>query len=163
MPPLILLGLITGLPLILSVLLRVKPTFLFVSIVTGYFWAQYLGESAELTIRSLVQISHPEVVVPVGLLILPVALTLLFMRKTLAASALPFQFIVLVADSVLLMSFLLPLLTPGIQGAIYQTHAGSIIRQAHDINIAAVAALHLVVMFITKPAHHGKGHHSKHK
>ncbi|HSX23498.1 MAG TPA: hypothetical protein VLE74_00130 [Candidatus Saccharimonadales bacterium] len=163
MPPLILLALLAGLPLILTTLLRVKPLYLFVSIVIGYFWVQYLGESAELVMRSLVQVSHPDVVIRLGLLLVPFVLTLLFMRKTLSTSALPFQFILLVADSALLTLFLLPLLTPGTQGAIYQTHAGNVVRQAHDVAIVAVAALHLIVMYMTKPASHVKGHHGRHK
>lgn len=156
MPPLIILALILGLPLALAVLLRVKPLYLFTSIVTGYFWAQFLGDSAELTIRSMVHVSHPDVVIRLFLLLIPIALTFALMRKTLSASALPFQFILLVADSLLLGVFLVPLLTSGTQEAIYQTHAGNIFRQAHDVAIAAVAGLHLLVMFIMRPKHHGK-------
>jgi hypothetical protein len=163
MPPLLLLFLIIGLPLGLTVLMRIKPTYVFISIVAGYFWAQYLGDSAELTIRSLVQVSHPEIVIRLGLLLAPLVLTLLFMRKSLPASALPFYFAVMAADSLLLATFLVPLLTPGTQGAIYQTHAGSVLRQAHDVTIAGVAAIHLLVMYITKPSHHGKARRGKHK
>lgn len=161
MPPIILLAVITGLPLALAVLLRVKPLYLFVSIVTGYFWVQFLGDTAELIVQSLVQISHPDITVRLGLLLLPVAFTFLLMRKTLSASALPFQFILLVADSLLLAAFLIPLLSAGTQGAIYQTHAGVIARQAHDVSIAGVAGLHLLVMFLMRPKHgkHGGRRH----
>lgn len=160
MPPLILLASITGLPLLLAVLLRIKPLYLFVSIVTGYFWTQFLGSTAELILRSLIHISHPEVVIQLILLLVPVGLAFALMRKTLSASALPFQFILLVANSLLLATFLVPLLTAGTQQAIYQTHAGSIFHQAHDVTIAAVAGLHLLVMFVMRPKHHGK--HGKH-
>lgn len=156
MPPLILLAIITGSPLVLAVLLRVKPLYLFVSIVTGYFWAQFLGDSGELVLRSFIQVPHPEVTIRLVLLLAPVILTLLLMRKTLSASALPFQFILLVTDSFLLATFLMPLLTPGIQGTIYQTNAGGIFRQSHDVAIAAVAGVHLLVMFLMRPKHHGK-------
>lgn len=161
MPPIILLAVVTGLPLALAVLLRVKPLYLFVSIVTGYFWVQFLGDTAELIVRSLVQISYPDITVRLGLLLLPVVFTFLLMRKTVSASALPFQFILLVADSLLLATFLIPLLSPGTQGAIYQTHAGSIVRQAHDVSIAGVAGLHLLVMFLMRPKHgkHGGKRH----
>ena len=162
MPPLVLLAAIFGLPLLIVVLLRIKPLYLFASIVTGYFWVQFLGDSAELTLRSLANISHPDVVIRVGLLFVPFVLTLLFMRKTLPVGALPFQFILLVADSLLLAGFLVPLLTPGTQGAIYQTHVGSIFHQAHDVTIAGVAALNLIVMYLTRPHHEGKGHGKKH-
>ncbi len=122
---------------------------------------QFLGSTSELIVSSVVHISNSTIVTNVGLLLLPVLLTFLLMRKTLSASALPFQFILLVADSLLLAMFVLPLLSGGVQGAIYQTHAGNVFRQAHDVTIAAVAALHLVVMFIMRPKLHGK-HRGKH-
>lgn len=156
MSPLILLALAVGLPLVLSVLLRVKPLYLFVSVVTGYFWAEFLGESAELTLRSFIHISHPDVVIRVVLLLIPLALTIVLMRKTLSINALPFQFILLVANSLLLATLLIPLLTPGTQSALYQTNAGSIFRQSHDVAIAAIAGLHLLVMYIMRPKHHSK-------
>lgn len=157
MPPLILLGLLIALPLLALVWLRVKPLFVFVSIVTGFFWTEFLGEPAELTLRSMVQVSHPEVVIRLVLLLAPLILTLLFLNKSLAAGALPFQFVLLVADSLLLAALLVPLLTLGVQGAIYATHGGSIFRQAHDVIIAGVASVHLIVMYFSgKPAGHRK-------
>ncbi len=162
MSPLIVLALIAGVPLLLASVFRIKPLYFFVSIVTGYFWAQFLGETAELTLRSTIHISNPDVVMRVGLLLIPVVLTFAFLRKTLSTSALPFLFFLLVADSLLLTTFLLPLLTPGMQNAIYQTQAGSVVRQAHDVAIAGVAGLHLVVMLIMRSKlPHGKGRHRK--
>ena len=163
MPPLIQLAIITGLPLALAVLLRVKPLYLFVSIVTGYFWAQFLGEPAELILRSMVHMEQADIAARVGLLLIPVGLTFALMRKTLSTAALPFQFFLLVADSILLATFLLPLLTISAQDAIYQnTYSGNIMRQAHDVIIAGVAALHLLVMFVMRPKIHGKGKRRKH-
>lgn len=162
MSPLILLALIAGLPLLLVSLFRIKPLYFFVSIVTGYFWALFLGETTELTLRSTVHMSNPGVVARVGLLLIPVVLTFALMRKTLSAAALPFLFFLLAADSLLLTTFLLPLLTPGTENAIYQTQAGSVVRQAHDVAIAGVAGLHLVVMLVMRPkSPHGKGKHRK--
>lgn len=163
MPPLIVLAVLTGLPLLLAVLLRVKPLYLFVAVVTGYFWTEFLGSTAELIVQSFVKTSNIDVITNVGLLLIPVVLTFVLMRKTLSASALPFQFFLLVANSLLLATFLLPLLSPGLQGAIYQTNAGNIMRQSHDVIIAGVAGLHLLVMFIMRPKLHGKGKHNKHK
>ena|SRR3989344_192337 len=162
MPPLIILAVIAGLPLALSVGLRVKPLYLFVATVTGYFWVQFLGDTAVLIVSSVIHISYPDVVTNIGLLLLPVTLTFVLMRKTLSTSALPFQFILLVADSLLLTIFLLPLLSPGVQGAIYQTPVGNVFRQAHDVAIAGVAALHLVVMFLMRPKLHGKHSGKRH-
>lgn len=161
MSPLILLAVIAGLPLLLSIVMRVKPLYMFVGIVTGYFWMFFLGESAELTLRSLVRISQPDVVIRLALLLIPVILTLVLMRKTLSSSALPFQILLLIADSALLASFIIPILSAGTQNAIYQTKIGNIFALAHDDIIAIAAGFHLIVMFFMRPKpHHGKA--SKH-
>lgn len=161
MSPLILLALLVGTPLVIATLLRVKPLYLFVSIITGYFWAQFLGDTATFMLRSILHVSHLEVVIQVGLLLIPVVLTFMLMRKTLSASALPFQFILLASDSLLLALFLIPLLTPAAQNAIYQTSVGNIFRQANEVSIAAIAGLHVLVMFFMRPRPHGK-HSRKH-
>ncbi len=158
MPPTILLSLIIGIPLLLEIFLRVKPLYLFVAIVTGYFWVQFLGSTAELIVRSIVKSSNAEVMTNVGLLFIPLFFTFLLMRKTLSTSSIPFQFVLLLADSILLATFLVPLLSAGTQGAIYQTNIGNIFRQSHDVSIAAIAGLHLLVMFFMRPKLHGKKH-----
>lgn len=160
MSPVILLALIAGLPLVLAIALRIKPLYLFVGIVTGYFWAEFLGESAEFTLRTFVSIDNPGVVIRLVLLLAPVLLTFFLMRKTLSKASMPFQLVLLLADSLLLATFVLPLLSAGTQGAIRQTSTGSIFWQAHDVAIAIIAGLHLLVMFIMRPRDHGK--HGKH-
>lgn len=164
MPPLILLAILAGLPLLLTVVLRVKPLYVFVSIVCGYFWADLLGDPVELMLRSLIRVSHLDVMVRVALLLIPLVVTLFLLRKSLSTAALPFQFILLLADSILIVTLLLPLLTTGVQVTIYATHAGNVFRQAHEILIAGVAGLHVLVMWIMRPRHHDDGHgkHKKH-
>lgn len=162
MTPLIALAATVGLPLVLLTLLRIKPMYAFVSIVTGYFWVQYLGDSAELALRSFVHISSPGIVIRLVLLFLPLLLTLILMRKTLSASALPFQLILLLANSILIATFLIPLLSTGMQNSLYQTQVGNILRQSHNIIIATVAGLHLLVMYIMRPNKHDSPGHSKH-
>lgn len=162
MSPLILLLILGVLPLVLFALLRVKPLYLFVSIVSGYFGVQFLGEPTELIVHSLVRFNHVDVIVRVVMLLAPLVVTLLLMRKTLSTSSLPFQFILLVANSLFLLVFLLPLLTVGVQGSIYSSAAGNFLRQAHDLIITGVAGMHVLVMWIMRPKHHDE-HHGKHK
>lgn len=160
MSVLIILGLLAGLPLILSTLLRVNPLFMFVSIVSGYLWVQFLGETTELIIQSFVQVQHIDVVARVILLLLPLLLTFIFLRKTLSVSALPLYFGLLVMDSLLLVTILLPLLTPGFQDSVYATQSGETLRSGHDLIVSGVAALHLVVMYVLRPkSQSSKKHH----
>lgn len=164
MPPLVLLGLIAGLPLLLFIILRVKPLYIFVSIVTGYFLVTMLGDTAGLTFSSMIHFSGSDAFIQLVLLLLPLIITLFLMRKTLSPAALPFQLILLIANALMLAEFIVPLLPPGTQHAIYSTSIGSILRQAHDVLIAGVAGLHVLVMWIMRPRHqgeHGHGHHGK--
>ncbi len=162
MPPVILLGLIMGLPLILFAVLRVKPLYLFTTIITGYLWVQYLGEPAELMLDSLVNMRYPDVVARLILLLLPLALTLFFMKGSLPASSLPFQFFLLVANSLLLGTIVINNLTPGLQASLQSTNAGSIAHQSSDVLIAGIAGLHVLVMWIMRPRHDsGHGHRKK--
>lgn len=164
MPPLVLLGLLAGVPLLLLTILRVKPLYVFVSIITGYLWVQYLGDPADLMVRSMVQVANPDVFARIGLLLIPLVITLLLMRKSLPASALPFQFFLLVANSILLAVLIINLLPSGVRTSLYATNAGDIVRQASDVLIAGIAGLHVLVMWIMRPRHsagHGK-HKKKH-
>jgi hypothetical protein len=165
MPPIILLALLAGVPLVLLTVLRVKPLYIFTSVITGYLWATFLGEPAELMLQSLVHVAHPGSVARLVLLAIPIVLTLLLMRKSLPASSLPFQFFLLVANSLLIATFVLNLLPPGTRDSLYATNPGNILRQANDVLIAGIAGLHVLVMWIMRPRHHegahGHGHHKK--
>jgi len=160
MSPLILIAVIGLLPLILFVVLRVKPLYLFVSIVSGYFNVEFLGATVQLMLGSVIKVNNVTVFINVALLLLPLVITLFLMRKTLSTSSLPFQFILLVANSLLVAAFLVPLLTPGVQGTFYLTQPGSVLRQSNDVLIPAIAGMHVLVMWIMRPRHDD---HAKHK
>lgn len=160
MTPLILFGLIVGLPFLISLILRIKPLFLFIAIITGYFWATFLGESAELVLRSMVHVNNPDVIIRLVLFLLPIIFTALFMRGSVAAAALPFQLALILGNSLLLATFLIEFLTLGVQQAIYENPIGSVFHQSHDVGIAAIATLQLGVLFFSKPKHHDT-HHGK--
>lgn len=164
----IIVSLLFGVPILLNVGLRVRPTYLFISIVTGYLLATYFGDSAELAFGAFVHVANPGVVIRIALLLLPVVLTWLFMRGTLRASAVPVQLVLLVANGILLVSFILPLMTHGMQQSIYSTNIGNNLRRASDVVIPAVAGLHCLFMWIGRPRHHekhghlrGKKHHKR--
>lgn len=162
MSPTIVLALIAGLPLVLMAVLRVKPLYVFVSIVCGYFASEFLGEVAALTLGSVLHVGSVGVITRLFLLLLPLVVTLFLMRKTLSTASLPFQFILLAADSLLLATFLVPLLTPGVQASLYSTSIGNVFRQAHDVLITSITGLHVLVMWIMRPRHDAHGKHKKH-
>lgn len=156
MTPLIILSAILGLPMILALLFRVRPMYLFIAIVTGYFWAQFLGDSAEVMISSFVHVPSPHMAVRLLLLLLPVILTMLLTRKSLTSAALPIQFLLLIADSVLLATFIVPILSAGLQSTIYSTPIGGAFRQSHDIIVSAVSGIFVLAMILMRPKPHSK-------
>lgn len=163
MPPIVLLGLLAGLPLVALVMLRVKPLYIFTSIITGYLWAQFLGEPAELMFQSLVSVQYPGVVARLALFSIPIVLTLVLMRRSLSASSLPFQFFLLVANSILIAALIVGMLPNDMQISLYDTNPGTVLHQANDVLIAGIAGLHVLVMWIMRPKNrdgHG-GHHKK--
>lgn len=165
MDSLILLGLLAGVPLVVFTILRIKPLYLFVSLMTGYIWVLYLGEPADLTLRSLMRVPHPDSVARIALLVLPLLITLLLMRRTLSTSALPFQFFLLIANSLLLAVLVINYLPNSVQISLYSSNAGNVVRQANDVLIAGVAGLHVLVMWLMRPRNHdahGHGHKKKH-
>jgi hypothetical protein len=164
MPAIVLLGLLIGLPLILLTVLRVKPLYIFTSVVTGYLWVQFLGDPAELMLQSMTHVQYPGVVARLALLLIPIVLTLLLMKHSLSPSALPFQFFLLVANSLLIATFIIDNLPGGTQASLYATNPGNVLRQANDVLIAGIAGLHVLVMWIMRPRghdQHGHGHHKK--
>jgi len=162
MSPLILLALITGVPLAAFTLLRVKPLYLFTSVMAGYLWMTFLGEPAELVVHSLLDFAHPDVIARLLLLAIPIVLTLIIMRGSLSTSALPFQFFLLVANSLLVAVLILNALSGGMQDSLRATNPGKILSQSSDVLIAGVAGLHMLVMWIMRPRSHDGGH-GRHK
>lgn len=154
------LGLLVGVPLILFTVLRIKPLYLFTSVMTGYVWVQFLGEPAELMLQSLTGLQNADVVARIVLLLLPLCLTLVLMRRSLASGALAFQFFLLVANALLVAVLIMQNLPSETRNDLYATEAGNTLRQANDVVIAGVAGLHVLVMWIMRPKNHD-GHHKK--
>lgn len=164
MPPIVSLGLLAGVPLVLLTILRVKPLYLFTSVMTGYLWVQFLGEPAELMLQSLTSLQSADVIARLLLLFLPVVLTLILLRHSLSTSALPFQFFLLVGNALLIAILVINNLTPAVRDSLYATEPGNILRQAGDVMIAGIAGLHVFVMWIMRPKNNdGHGGHRKKK
>lgn len=162
MDALIVVGLIVSAPLVLSLLFRVSAVMLFLSIAIGSLLVKYFGDDASVVLGSFVHSANLERITNLSLQLLPVALTLFFLRKSASAGQFILHIVPLVLSSAALGMMALPLLSAGTQGAFYNTSVGKSVKPADDVIIgAASVSVLLLAWAVGKPHHSGRGKHHK--
>jgi hypothetical protein len=162
MMPLVLFTAIVVLPILLGLLLRVNSALLFLAIASGALLQRALGDSTELAIATVVKDAPVSLIADIGLLVLPVILTFVFLRKSAKKSQVLLQFLPLITVGLAFAALLIPLLPFNLQTQIYQLSFGSIIRQSQDLVIGVAVAMNLLLAFrvfrhVENPKH-GKHH-----
>lgn len=159
MLPLILFGAIVGAPVLLALIMRVNAVFIFLSISAGYLLQMSMSDSVDLLVATFVRGSDSLTIARVGLLVLPVLLTLFFLRKTMGRSLI-FQIVPLVFSGMLLGVLMLPLLTPGFSQSVYNTAYGGSIRSSSDLVTAVAVASNMILAYMLFKSHSS---HKKHR
>jgi|ERR1700741_47136 len=157
--PLIVFAAIVAAPVLLALLFRVNAVFVFMSIAAGYLLQMSLSDSVDLLVATFIRNSNSLVIARVVLFVLPVALTLILLRKTVGRS-LVFQFIPLLFSGMMLGVLLLPLLSPGFSQSVYSTQYGGSIRSSSDLVTAIAVASNIILAFMLFKQHGG---HKKHR
>lgn len=158
MVPLMVFGVIIVVPVFLALVFRVNAVYVFMSVCAGYLLQMALSDSVDLVLATLIKGSNSVVAARVGLLVLPVIVTIILLRKTQGRSAV-FQFIPLIFSGMLLGNLVLPLLTPGFSQDIYNSVYGTSIRQSQDLVTAVAVVSNLVLAWtLFKAKGHGKHH-----
>lgn len=157
----ILLGVLAGVPVLLALLFRVSAVFLFLSMAAGGLLVNVVGDDAGLAAGMMVRGQNVPMLTNFALLFLPVAITLLFMRKTMPRSKFLLHIIPLVGVGLSLAVLALPLFASHIQQQIFDNRYGNMLKNAQDVIIAATAILTLLLMWLTYRDKSGK--HDKHK
>jgi hypothetical protein len=161
MNPLILLGIIAGLPVVLALVFRVSGVFLFLSAAVGSLFVSYVGDDASLALGMLVRGQNTTLVCQFGLLLVPVALSLLFLRKTLPKSKVLLHLPLLVATGASLAVLALPFFDSGAQARVFANQYGDMFKDAQDVVVATAGLLALAILWLTY--HHKEDKHGKHK
>lgn len=167
MSPLIILGLLAGVPLLVCLLLRIHTSALFISIVSGYLLATYVGDTAALVSRSFVASSSTGSVAQLVLFFLPVAITVWLMRGSLGPAQLVMHFLPLIGCIVIITVLGIGFLSEATQASVYGVFPGTIIKQMPDALVGISVALQLLLMWITArphrnpPPHHRRAHHKE--
>lgn len=159
MEPLVLLGLLAGLPFILSIVLRVHASAFFISVAGGYLLTQFIGDTTGLITGSLVKNSGDTALLIVCLA--PVIITFWFMRKSLPSSQIFIQFLPQLATSLMLFAVLLPLLPSDMSSNLQSDNMARELIVASDAIVLFAVVLQVLLMIITSrpPSHPKKGHH----
>lgn len=147
-------------PVLAALVLRVNAALLFMSIAVGALLEQTLGDSTAFTLTTLVHIAHNDEVARIGLLALPIVLTLLFLRKTAKRRDMLLQLLPLLLCGAALAAIVLPLLTPGIRGAVAISRYSLVIDQSQDLVVAAAAAINMMLAWRSF-RHREESHRSK--
>ena len=154
---LVILATIVGLPILLALLFRVNAIFLFLGVATGVLLAQYISDDTSLVIDSFFSRVNVDQYVKLILLLLPVVLTLLFLRKTMNSSQLLLHLVPIILTSIALATLVVGYLPGGVQHNLDANRYGHLILSAQNVAIAAASLLTLILAWLTG------GHKSKAK
>jgi hypothetical protein len=161
MVPLLIVGLIAGLPVLLAIIFRVSAVFLFLSIAVGNLLVLYLGMEAGLVSGLVSTNSSAPMVAQLVLLFVPVILTLLLLRKSLPKHKVLMHLLPLLACGFMLMAVALPLLPGGVQGDILASPAGPYFDNTQNLIVGSAALLVLLLTWLTHRSHELHPHHAK--
>jgi hypothetical protein len=163
MDPLIIAGALAGVPILLALVFRVSAVFVFLSVAAGGLLVNVVGDDASLAAGMWVRNNqHTQMITSFALLLVPVALTLLFMRKTLPRSKFLLHLIPLAATGLALTVLALPILPSGMEQQLFSNRYGDMLKDAQDVIVAAAAVLTLALAWATyrhkeeKASKHGK-------
>jgi hypothetical protein len=162
MDSLILLAAIAGVPVLVALVFRVSAVFLFLSLAAGSLLVTYVGDDASLALGTLVRGQNTNLIAQFGLLLLPVALTLLLLRKTMPRSRLLLHVPVLVVTGLALAALALPFLDAAAQEKIFANEYGNMLRESQDVAVGAAAILALLLMWLTGRHKEDKKHKKHH-
>lgn len=156
----IILGVVLGLPLLLGLIFRVNSSYIFFSMLAGELLARTFADDAELVTRLAIRqesvLAYSELV----LLVVPVLLTALFLRKTLSKGKLLFYIIPFLITGFVLAAFALPLLPEYLQEEVKGVQVGQRLLEGSETIVGAVVFMQLVTLWVMNRSHeHGGKKH----
>lgn len=161
MAPYIIAGVLAGLPLLLVLAFRVHASAFFISIVSGYLLSEYVSDTAGLISSSFVKADGTDVTAKLVVFLLPIVLTIWFMRSTMPGRQLFLHTLPQIANCLMLIVLLLPILPDSVQLAATSNPVGDILNQVSDAVVAVTVTVQLLLMILTSHPARGGKHHKK--
>lgn len=150
-------------PVLLLVLLRVNAALVFLSLCLGYVLTQFLMQDTKALVDLF--LPHTSVGVPVlriALLVLPAAVTMLFMFHTVKGSKLVLNIAPAAAAGSLLVLLVVPLLSPGLYHSVTMMPAWHLVARSESLIIGGGALLTLLFVWLQRPHKSGDERGKKH-
>jgi hypothetical protein len=161
MIPLVILALLCGLPLVLTLLFRANGGIVILALCAGSVLQQYVGKDAGTLLNSTSANSSSTMsaIAQLVLLFLPTLLTIIFLRRGVTASKLPFNILPAIGAGVLAVILAVPLLPGGVQHNIVTLPWWSSVEQLQGAAVTAVMVVGFITLWMLRPKHDkGKKH-----
>lgn len=152
----------TGLPILLALVLRINTALVFFSLASGVLLQKALGESATLALGGFIKNGQVEQIAGLTLLWLPLFATFVMARRSMRSSGFILQLLPLILASLAGTVFAFTLLSQDARDSLYQGFIGSQLYRAQDVIVAAAVILNLMVAWRLGRQHGGHDKHGKH-
>lgn len=161
MVPIVIFAVIAGLPILNAIILRVSAVYLFVAIAAGNLLVLYLSDDVVLALNAFSKDNNIPMAVQLILLLMPVVLTLFFLRKSVTRGQFLLHILPLIGCGLSVAVLTLPILPSEVQGQIFGHPSGDVFKNSQDLIVGITAVLVLMLMWKTHGQADGK-HHKKH-
>lgn len=163
MASVILIGLLT-VPFILLMFLRINASIVFLSVCLGYVLMSFVGSDArDFMAGAFPNLSASGDTIKLGLLVLPVVLTMIFMIKTVRGSRLLLNILPAIGVGCLLSVLAIPLLPPDTVATVSGLSLWHELTSLQDIVVGASALVCLFSLWLQRPKSKSEEHGKHHK
>lgn len=163
MSPDVIFLMLVAVPVLLLMILRVNAALVFLSTCLGAVLLQYVGSETNDFFHTFLPKVDPSDI-KLGLVLLPVVLTSIFMVKTVKGNKLVFNLLPALGTGLLLTLLLVPLLPSGIDKNIVASQTWHQLQDAQALIVGISALLCLFFLWLQRPktGHDEKQHGKKH-
>lgn len=162
MAPTIVMALIVAVPAVLILFFKSDAAVAFLSLCAGTLLVTYLGEPAQSAVASFNNNGDTNAITNLGLLLLPLGLSIFFLRHSVSAAKLPLNAISALATGVLALLLVVPVLPAGVRTDLIYSDTWEQISQYDDLLVGGSVILVLIVLWLSKFKLGGHGHKKKH-
>lgn len=145
------LAFLFGLPLLIGTLFRVPTAHLFVTILAAEILERYFRTDVELALSPFIADERILGYVGVAMLIIPLALTGVFLKKTASGARMMLHIIPLILSGVVFAAFAAPTLPASVQDLLMSVEPGELLLTNASFIVGVTVFLQLLSLwFLTK-------------
>lgn len=155
MMPLIVIGLIVGLPILLTLLMRTNAAIVVLALCAGAVLQKFAGADTTTLFNSFSSNSNEVTVsaIQLTLLFLPALLTIIFWRKSMRGSKMLINLVPAVGGGLLAALLAVPLLSPGLRHNVQISQAWTTLQQFQSAIVAATLLASFLILWTSHPKH----------